>query len=930
MILFRLASAASTAAPKSSNTSITPQRPRFAAVGWGALGLFMAGVGQLYFQLGLPRLDGFLFYGVAAVAFWRLVNYLPAPDAFPIAAGARRTAARKLPAITLCLFAIVLSGLAVMNLGNPPRFLPPQALTLGAAFLWISTGIALDGWAATVRSFGGWLSSVSRHDAAILAGIVLCAALLRFVALSSLPFGLWFDEANIGLEAQEILGNTTYRPIYAPSTTSPAAFVYLVAAAEALFQQTVFAVRAVPALSGVLSTFLAYLVGRALFGPRAGLMAAALYAVARWDINFSRLGMQGATTPLLTLTVAGLAAAAVASGRLAVYAALGVALGGMFWFYTANYVFPIVLALGFGALVVRDRALVRQHRNGLAVMLIGCALVVVPLLAYVVNQPKEFLNRTQMASLFRDKSFADSLPVALESVGKHLLMLHVDGDRNGRHNLPGAPMLDWLTAIAMFIGVVASIRTWRDPRSALLLGWLFLMLLPGALSLEFEAPQGLRSIGVVPAVVLLAALGMDRMGALVFPFLAPRQRWVAGVGAAGLAFVLNAGAYFGLQANDATVWSSFSTPETLIAQRLTEGSDKSERGLVSVFYGAHPTIRYLSSVRGEALSAVDQIPLQGATATTLFMHLLEDSTYRWVTLLYPQAACQEVRRAPKAPPIYLQCTVAPSDIKATQGLLWSVSRLAADGQVTVRQGVVQSAALPVGGVEPADTVDVSGALFVPQTGVYRLQLEGPSSSFLSLDGETRARGGEGPVTVDLALGLHDLRVTGSGEGDAAQTKLVWQPPNSGWSDVPGIFLFHGNVRPMGLTGAYAPSAPGASSQTSPTVRQVEPSPSQYFHVPPVTIPFNAGWTGSIYAPISGTYRFEITAVSSARVEIDGAPIVSTRRPDAAETGAAGLGVGWHPISISYEAKEPYPKISLKWTRPDGVHEVVPPNRFRPW
>lgn len=888
----------------------------------------MAGLGQLYFQLGLPRLDGFLFYGVAAVAFWRLFNHVPpAPNPFPIAVGARRAAASKLPAITLCLFAIVLSGLAVMNLRNPPRFLPPQVLTLGAAFLWISTGIALDGWASTVRGFGGWLSSVSRRDAGRLVGILFCAALLRFVALSSLPFGLWFDEANIGLEAQEILGNATYRPIYSPSTTSPATFVYLVTTAEALFQQTVFAVRAVPALSGVLSTFLAYLVGRALFGPRAGLMAAALYAVARWDINFSRIGMQGATTPLLTLTVAGLAAAAIASGRLALYAALGVALGGMLWFYAANYVFPIVLALGFGALVFRERALVLQHRNGLAVMLIGCALVVVPLLVYVVNQPKEFLNRTQTASLFRDKSLADGLPVALESMGKHLLMLQVNGDRNGRHNLPGAPMLDWLTAIAMFIGVVASFRTWRDPRSALLLGWLFLMLLPGALSLEFEAPQGLRSIGVVPAAVLLAALGLDRIDALVSPILAPGQRWAAGVGVAGLAFVLNAGTYFGLQANDSTVWSSFATPETSIALRLTEGSDKGERWLVSVFYTSHPTLRYLSSVRGETLSAVNQIPLQEATATTLFMHLLEDSAYQWVTLLYPQAACQQVRRTPKDPPIYLQCTVASSDIRATQGLLWGVSRLAADGLVTVRQGVVQSAALPLAGVEAGDTLDVSGALFVPQTGVYHLELEGPSSSFLSLDGETKARGGEGSVTVDLALGLHDLRVTGSGEGVTVQTKLMWRPPNRGWSDVPEAFLFHGNVRPMGLAGAYAP---GASSQTLPMVRAVEPSPSQYFHVPPVKVPFNARWTGSIYSPISGTYRFEVTAVSSAHVEIDGVPIVSTQRPDAAETGASGLGVGWHPITISYEAHESYPKMSLKWTRPDGVHEEVPPNRFRPW
>jgi len=214
-----------------------------------------------------------------------------------------------------------------------------------------------------------------------------------------------------------------------------------------LFGKTVFAVRFVPALMGVLSTLLSYVVGRKLFGPWAGVCAAALFAVARWDINFSRIGMQGATAPFLTLLTCALALAALKSRRMAVYAALGVAIGSLFWFYTSSVFFTAVLLATLSVLILRERSFLKTHQAGLAVALAGALLAAAPVLLQAWMTPEQLLNRPQQASIFRGKTAAESVEAVRTSFGQHLLMFHIRGDPNGRHNLPGEPMLDWFTGI---------------------------------------------------------------------------------------------------------------------------------------------------------------------------------------------------------------------------------------------------------------------------------------------------------------------------------------------------------------------------------------------------------------------------------------------------------------------------------------------------
>ena len=52
---------------------------------------------------------------------------------------------------------------------------------------------------------------------------------MRLYRFDQVPFGLWYDEAENGLEALKILNQSGYLPIFVQPTALPAHFIYLIA-----------------------------------------------------------------------------------------------------------------------------------------------------------------------------------------------------------------------------------------------------------------------------------------------------------------------------------------------------------------------------------------------------------------------------------------------------------------------------------------------------------------------------------------------------------------------------------------------------------------------------------------------------------------------------------------------------------------------------
>ena len=559
----------------------------------------------------------------------------------------------------------------------------------------------------------------------------------------------------------------------------------------------------------------------------------------------------------------------------------------------------------------------------------GTLLVAAPVLLHAQIAPEQILNRPQQTSIFRGKTAVESIEAVRNSLGQHLSMFHVRGDGNGRHNLPGEPMLDWFTGVFMVFGVVAALRRWRDVRSLLLLGWFVIMLLPGVLSLEFEAPQALRSIGAIPAAVLLATLGLERFTVPFRPLFNSAQSSVFAVAGVALVVALNAGTYFGAQANSFAVWNGFSTAESMVGRRLAEADPQGEQALVSVFYRGHPAVRFYSSASPETLNAIEHLPLRQNVTTTLFMEPQEEATYQLVQRYYPQAECTGARRRPQEPVVLYTCTVPSDIIAASQGLVARYTQLPTLGTPASNEQLLSSTAIPPPTSSSGEgySVEVEGSLLAPAYGVYRFAVDGPPTVRFSLDERERAAGGTTPVTVELARGLHQLRLSGPVGGAASDVRLRWQPPGGEWDIIPQDLLFHGSVRPLGLVGSYVP---GVATGAEAAFREVDASPAIYFHVPPLAIPFNTRWTGSLYAERAGIYRFTLSSISRARLEIEGNEVVATQQPGPATEGAIELASGWHKLQLDYLAAAPYAQVFLRWKPPGGPEGILPPEVLRPW
>ena len=370
--------------------------------------------------------------------------------------------------------------------------------------------------------------------------------------------------------------------------------------------------------------------------------------------------------------------------------------------------------------------------GGLFLLALAALLATAPLILFALTEPDIFWARVQKTFIFADKAPAERLPTLLGNIRVHLLMFNVRGDPNGRHNLPGRPMLDAISGALFVLGVaLAAVRLHR-PRWALLLLWPAWTLLGGILSLSFEAPQSLRANGSLPAAYLLAVVPLYLLGKSVrdpSPALPQRGRGpLAGHAKAQVAHdtttskivntinrlpspsegegpgkgvirhlptltilalllpatLLNYRAYFVDWATDFAAWAAWSAPQTVAAHLLDDLDGNGVQPYLISYLDNHPTLRFVERMarergaRGPAwdyrrLETTDQLPLDWPDDQEVLLILDDQSRnlYEDARTLYPSAATQEL--APDfARPVVYTVHLTRKDIESIEGLEMAV------------------------------------------------------------------------------------------------------------------------------------------------------------------------------------------------------------------------------------------------------------------
>ncbi len=363
--------------------------------------------------------------------------------------------------------------------------------------------------------------------------VFLAAAFVRFIGLTSLPPGIYPDEAmNIGdgLPTAERGG---WEWFYENNQGREGLYMNILGYLLHWFGPSLFVVRFLPALIGFLTLPAIFWLGRKLFDKRVAIYALALTAFSYWHLNFSRIGFRALMMVLfVSWTFAFLVEAFYRlkksdskkkrpdTGTL-FFILSGLFLGLSLHTYIAVRIVPAVLVVAFVAFALFYRNQIKiLLRQGL-IFAFFALLTAAPLLIDFYNFPEHFTGRTNNVSVFKSENIPAEL---LRTGGLTLASFLFYGDQNWRHNYPylpvvlpiwGVPLLfGFAFAIYKFFVVLIGIffgskkikeqELWLTFGQILLAAWWFLLLMPSIMTVE-GIPHALRSIGSIPPTFLIAA-----------------------------------------------------------------------------------------------------------------------------------------------------------------------------------------------------------------------------------------------------------------------------------------------------------------------------------------------------------------------------------------------------------------------------------------
>ncbi len=374
--------------------------------------------------------------------------------------------------------------------------------------------------------------------------ILLAALALRLFHLVQIPPGLTHDEANHGREAIEILdGQLRY---YFPlNYGSEPLYSYTVSGAMALLGENLFALRLVNVLFGLAAIAATAVWARTAFDKATALVAAALLAVSFWPLASSREALRAGMLPFFMVLAVCFFWQIVCApsgedeesvsrsrGRTAVLVlAFALSLVATFHIYLAARVAWLLFPLFLLYLALFHRSSFRRSwRPALAGLLLA-GLLLLPMFIYLANNPYAQTRLSMLGGTLQQVTGGDLLPI-LGNAAEALLAFFWPGfgDHFLAYNIPGRPVFDMLTALFFLIGLLVSLRRWRQPPYAFLLLWFATGIIPSLVT--GSTANTTRNLAALPVVYLLPAVGFLFIARAVAGRFKLSQRAVLTVGAA--------------------------------------------------------------------------------------------------------------------------------------------------------------------------------------------------------------------------------------------------------------------------------------------------------------------------------------------------------------------------------------------------------------
>lgn len=461
--------------------------------------------------------------------------------------------------------------------------------------------------------------------------ILFVAIFFRFWQINSLPGGLFPDEAANGLDINSIF-HGHLQPFYERGNGREALFFYFEAFSVLLFGRGVWQFHIVSSVFSFAAVLAAYFVTKRLFNKQIALLATFFMASSSFAVDVGRTAFRANAVPLFSiLTVLFLVKffqtdESLPAGRQAKYWSAilaGISFGlGFYTYISFRMMLPLlfgyacILLLGFRSQI---KNILREYTKYVLTFLAALAASIAWLVIYFIHNPANFVGRAGNVSVFnKDLNHGDLIGTVILVAKKTIMGFFTQGDIIWRHNVSGFPFLTPLIspffAVALIIFIIASFRLikqiWKQQLEtntiyqSLVACWFLFMTVP-ELSTAEGIPHGLRLIGVIPPMFILAAWGVNWLwqkmpqGAHFKP-----EKIVAGFIFISIIFVYNFVLYFGVAASSPDYAYAYRSDLTVVSNYLNERNLKNRTYLSLDDYSVQ-TVEYLTTDKNQPYILVD-------------------------------------------------------------------------------------------------------------------------------------------------------------------------------------------------------------------------------------------------------------------------------------------------------------------------------------
>ena len=428
------------------------------------------------------------------------------------------------------------------------NYLPVLMLWAGSAGLYLAAFAQGRSW-----SFD-WRKLWQRYwvEALYLGLATLGAAALRFYKLGAIPRVINGDEGLLG-QAALLTKQLPLANPFALFENFGALYLQTINVAFSLWGQTPFALRLLPAIGGVLAIPAIYLLARRLFGPRVAILAACLLAVSHMHMQFSRTVAVGYIQGTFLIPLELYFFLSGLENRSALRMALGgLILGLHFSIYLSAQIAAGLLLVYLVAATVLCWALIQKALRQILVFWLGVGVAALPGAVYAWRHPAEFFARLNVDGTFQSgwlaRQMAETGQSAVQLLAGRVAHAFLSLIYYPSIDFYGAPVPD-LTLLAgtlFLLGLGYVLWRWRDPRYLLLNGYFWGVTVAVGIFSAPPSADSYRMLIALPAALLIAAIGLDRL-LEVFTLNEPVRRAaraVVVVGVLAAALILNTRTYF--------------------------------------------------------------------------------------------------------------------------------------------------------------------------------------------------------------------------------------------------------------------------------------------------------------------------------------------------------------------------------------------------